>query len=313
MGMAFDAIEVYRHSEDSFATTTAFAIRGSSHSGKNLWINGIGMTRLDTVTKIMSHLPVLLHPQPKNILVVCMGMGTALRSAWRHKSLQCDVVELVPDTYQCFKYFHDNAEQILRDPRVSPYVDDGRNFLLMSKKKYDVITMDPAPPLWSAGTVNLYAREFFKLCRDHLSSQGIMCLWIQPAAMTESLMIMKTFQSVFPATHVWGGFNYPGFYLLGFKNDSGPLDPSRPQNKEGVAAALADLNEWSHFSDIDALFSLHILNPRQFAAMVQDTAIITDDMPFTEFPLFRSLLDPNYKIYLTAPIVRRWRDAAVNN
>ena len=53
---------------------------------------------------------------------------------------------------------------------------------VMTDVQPEMITMDPPPPLFAAGTVNLYSRDFFALCRDRLQPGGVLCVWIQPEA-----------------------------------------------------------------------------------------------------------------------------------
>ena len=268
--------------------------------GKQLYINGVGMTKLCTETKLMAHLPLMLHSNPHTILVVCFGMGTALRSAWTHAGVTCDVVELVGETYDCFKYFHSNADQVLNDPRVRRYVDDGRNFLMMRSNKYDVITIDPAPPIWSAGTVNLYTKEFFESCRGHLADGGIMCLWVPPAAFSEVRMIMKTYVKVFPAASVWRGPRYGGFYMIG----SGSLpDTILSRFREALSdpRVNADINEWEPSpvrpEDIGKLF---LLDATMLGYFTAGAPVITDNNPYTEFPLWRSFSDTTSRYLLNA-------------
>lgn len=299
-------MEVYYHKESISATTTAFGSKYRPLS-KYLWINGIGMTFLCTETKLMAHIPLILTENPQDILVVCFGMGTTLRSARVHKNLQCDVVELVPETYDCYKYFHKDGPEVLADPRVHHFVDDGRNFLLMRTKKYDVITMDPAPPLWSAGTVNLYSQEFFKLCRDHLKPGGIMSLWVPPHAVTEVRMIMKTFQSVFPNATIWRGIQYPGFYLLG-PIEPLKINPERFQKAYLDKDILADITEWDKSVPTpDSMMGLYLLNSDELAAFVRGEPVITDNHPYTEFPLWRQIFSPYGKYNINAYAVEYWK------
>jgi len=300
-------IQVYFHRENTAATTTAWGIKGDPMA-KQLYINGVGMTKLCTETKLMAHLPLTLNPTASNILVVCFGMGTALRSAWSHKGVDCDVVELVGETYDCFKYFHANADQVLSDPRVHRFVDDGRNFLLMRSKKYDVITIDPAPPIWSAGTVNLYTKEFFESCRDHLTSGGIMSLWIPPEAFSEVRMIMKTYLEVFPNASVWRGPRYGGFYMIG--SDKLP-DTCISRFREALSdgRVVADLNEWEpqpvQPEDMDKMF---LLDAFMLGLFTKDAAVITDNNPYTEFPLWRSRSDVTYRYWLDAQWLTAWKN-----
>ncbi len=289
-------VKIYLHKEGIAATTTALGIPSKPLS-KHLWVNGIGMTTLCPETKIMAHLPLLLHPSPRRMLVVCFGMGTTVRSARVHKNVQCDVVELDPQVYECLPFFHADGPDILADSRIHRFADDGRNFLLMRPALYDVISMDPPPPVWSAGTVNLYTKEFFELCRRRLDTSGIMCLWIPPVGASEMMMIMKTFETVFPQTFVWRSlwFKSPGFFLTGFKEKS-DLAAARFYEADGNPGIVADLGEWTggDFWPRDIL-GLKVLAPDQLAEFVRRARVITDDHPYTEFPLWRSMFDKSYR------------------
>ena len=282
----------FYHKENAAATTTAFGLVDLPQT-KKLLINGTGVTKLCLETKLMAHLPILLHPHPRSFLAVCFGMGTTLRSAWTYKDLRCDVVDLVPEVYECFKYFHANGPKILADPRVRHFVDDGRNYLLMRRDTYDVITVDPSPPTWSAGTVNLYSREFFALCKQHLNAKGLICLWIPPAQASEVRMIMKTFMSVFPNTYAWHGNTFPGFYMIGLP-DGSALDLERFDREDRNRAILADLNEWDNIKGVKQLKQFFLAGPDELERSLKGAPVITDDMPYTEFPLWRSLFDQSF-------------------
>jgi len=305
-GVDIGRVTMYANHEGTAATTTAFAV-GDKPGGKQLWINGIGMTHLCTETKIMAHLPLVMHPHPRDALVICMGMGTALRSAWKHHDVRCDVVEIVPDVYRCFRFFHRDAPQILADPRVRHFADDGRNFLLMRPAPYDVITIDPAPPMYSAGTVNLYTEEFFRLCRDHLRPGGIICLWVQPDRFSEVRMIMRSFSGVFPQALVWGGPTYPGIYLTGF-NGTVAVHPERFRAADGDTALISDLTEWDMaVPRPSAILDLLVLDQGQLQDFVQGARTLTDDLPYTEFPLWRGRADSTYRWDLNALGLLSWR------
>lgn len=298
--------EIYFHKENVAATTTVVGIKDSAR-GKTLFINGVGVTSLRTETKLMAHLPLLLHPRPQNLLVICFGMGTTLRSAWIHSGVHCDTVDLVGDVYESMSYFHANGQDILRDARVRAYVDDGRNFLFLHPERYDVITMDPSPPIWSAGTVNLYTQDFFRLCKAHLKPNGIMCLWLMPCEYSEGTMIMKTFQTVFSNTYVFQGPEYPGVYLVGLP-DEAALRLERFKQADGNPVLVADLNEWDHLvPKPSAILNLLILTPDQLAEFVKDVNVITDDKPYTEFPLWRKVFDETYYWVLDGNLIMTWR------
>ena len=83
------------------------------------------------------------------------------------------------------------------------HVDDGRNFLMMSRKKYDVITADIILPR-HAGAGSLYSREYYELVRDRLAEGGLAMQWNGGDSETEYKLLMRTFMSVFPYTTLWG-------------------------------------------------------------------------------------------------------------
>jgi spermidine synthase len=264
------------------------------------------MTVLVSETKLMAHLPMALAKDPKRILVVCFGMGTTLRSASRHPGVQVDIdaVDIVPNVFDCFKFFHKDADGIVQKPNVHLYADDGRNFLLLSQKAYDVITIDPAPPVYSAGTVNLYTREFLSLCKSRLTEDGVVCLWLPPAPASELLMIMKTFANVFPGASLWGGLRMPGFYLIG-GHRSFEQTPDSLSSLVRHLSKIPDLSEWEAFYQDEAILTnLYLLGSNALRQLVKNVPEVTDDRPYTEFPLWRGVLTGE-KPNLTASVIRR--------
>jgi len=94
---------------------------------------------------------------------------------------------------------------VLNDPRTEVVFDDARHFILTSKEKFDVITSDPIHP-WVKGTSALYSKEYFELCKRHLSPGGVVTQWVPlyesdaPTVKSE----LATFFDVFPGGTIWG-------------------------------------------------------------------------------------------------------------
>ena len=65
-------------------------------------------------------------------------------------------------------YFAEHNFDVVRNPKVSVHIDDGRHFLLTTKDKFDAVTSDPLDP-WVKGAAMLYTREFFELVKQHLN------------------------------------------------------------------------------------------------------------------------------------------------
>ena len=152
-------------------------------------------------------------------------------------------------------------------------------------------TIDPAPPIWSAGTVNLYTREFFELVRSRLTPDGTFCLWFPEGTREEVTSLFRTFVDVFPNAAVLSGPHGWGFYLLGPK---GRLDWTRFAEQSarayGNPRIVADITEFGDaLSQRDHLPGLLMFDADGLRRLGRDGVLITDDHPFTEFPLWRYL------------------------
>lgn len=285
-------LELYRHTESATGTTTAFG------PYQQLWVNGEGMTHLCVETKLMAHLPWALsdkpvEDKPRDVCVICCGMGTSLKSAVVHEDARAWVVELLPDVFDTVQYFHPDQPDLLKNERITTVADDGRNYLMMNDRNYDVITVDPAPPFYSAGTVNLYTREFFDLAKSRLTDGGVFCLWIPPWEKGEIAYVMKTYTDVFEHVSVWSGpgsGGFPkGFYMLGRRT---PFvdETARIRELYRNADVVTDLQQWDNIVDeADELLALKLTDGDELRQMLCCVPVMTDDRPYTEFPLFRSL------------------------
>jgi len=286
--------KIFHNRETVEGTVTSFVKNGL----KSLWINGVGQTILTTETKLMAHLPIMLAGEPKEFLAICFGMGTTARSACIYDDLNITCVELVPDVYKCFRYYHGDAEKILSRRNVKVVAGDGRNFLQFSKKKYDVIVVDPSPPIHNAGTVNLYTQQFLSLCEEHLTPNGVMCLWFPGSSSKDdrlhkenSLHILKTFYSVFPNMTVWNGPHDWGFYIIGTIAKTS-VDRGKIEFAFTDQRLLKDLSEYDNSCVTSAqLLNLLVFKDKdRIENITRTSSIITDNFPYTEFPLWPYLL-----------------------
>ena len=129
---------------------------------KRLLVNGIGITYLTPITKMMAHLPLSIsEKKPKSALIIALGMGTTVRSAasW---GIDVKCVELVPSVLKAFPYFFEDANSVLSLPNVEVIIDDGRRYLNRTQSKYDVIIIDPSLQLRRPALVCFTLANFMK-------------------------------------------------------------------------------------------------------------------------------------------------------
>jgi predicted membrane-bound spermidine synthase len=155
-----------------FRDATATVIATGKGMNKRLFVNGIGMTSLTPVTKMMAHFTLAaLERPPRNVLVICFGMGTTVRSAvsW---GVPVTAVELVPSVPKLFTYYHPDGAKVLASPLSQVVIDDGRRFLERSPQLFGAIIIDPPPRSRRPGRVCSTLRIFMPWRKDVSSPTG---------------------------------------------------------------------------------------------------------------------------------------------
>ena len=228
-----------------------------------------------TTHRRIAQLALALHPEARDMLVVGLGGGATPGAASAHEGLELDVVELSSAVVRASRFFAHANHNLLEQPNVHMRVDDGRNYLALTKKKYDVITADLIQPV-HAGSNNVYSKEYFELVRAALKPGGMAMQWANGTE-AEYKTICRTFQSVFPHTTVWGD----GSLLLG------TLEPlvlreadynwklQFPGRKQGLMELGAD--------SFDNLLRMYMAGPDELRAYLGDGPILTDDRPLAEY------------------------------
>jgi spermidine synthase len=156
--------------------------------------------------RLLGHLPALVHPQPRSVLVVGCGAGVTAGSFVVHPEIEriviCEIEPLIPQVVA--RYFADENHHVLQDRRLQIVYDDARHYLLTTRESFDIITSDPIHP-WVKGAATLYTREYYELCRARLNPGGVLTQWVplyeSSAAAVKSEL--ATFLAVFPHGTVW--------------------------------------------------------------------------------------------------------------
>jgi spermidine synthase len=221
-------------------------------------------------------LAMALHRRPADALVIGLGGGATAGAVAQFADASVDVIELSPSVAAAAELFRHANGNVLRRPNVRLRIDDGRNYLLLSGKQYDVITADIIQP-FHAGAGNLYSREYFALASRALREEGVMLQWIGHRAESQYKLIARTFLDVFPNTTVWAD----GTLLAGTKA-SLRLSESSFQNRladpvHAKALASADVGSYAD------LLRLYTAGPEELRAFISDGPVLTDDRPLVEF------------------------------
>jgi spermidine synthase len=258
----------------------------------------------DMHTQLFSgHIPLLLHPHPKRVLIIGLGSGVTVGAVAQYPVDRIDVIEIEPAVVEAARFFEKENRRALADPRVHLIVADGRNFLLNARTAYDVIISEPSNP-WIRGLATLFSQEFYKLARNRLAPDGIMLQWVQGygIAPEDLRMVVATFRSAFPQSTLWVTQKGDNFLVGG---QTVPVIPLRQiqERFEASPALREDFNRVGLGSPVGLLADF-LLGPSDLARFAGHEALNTDDTLWLEFSAPRALYeignaDLNHRLLLS--------------
>ncbi|MDJ0802552.1 MAG: fused MFS/spermidine synthase [Desulfobacterales bacterium] len=268
------------------------AVQKTSEGNLSLQINGKtdASARGDAETQLMlGHLPLLLHQQADDVLVIGLGSGLTLGAVERHPVKAVDVVEIETAVVEANQYFREFNGDALNDPRVNLIVGDGRNHLALTSRQYDVIISEPSNP-WISGMASLFTREFFDLAKKRLQKKGVMCQWVHAYAMSsiDFKTIVRTFQAVFPHVTVWEA-SFGGDYLLIGSLQDLNIDYQMLSGRLNDERLRTDL-DIMNLRDVTALVDKLVITEEAVAAYTKGSPLHTDDNALLEYSAPKVLL-----------------------
>lgn len=178
----------------------------------------------------MAHIPLFLHPSAQSVFFIGMGTGITAGAALFHQVENVTVTELMPEVITASReYFWDHVNGLYTSKRAHVVAEDGRNYLLGSMDRYDVIISDLFYP-WNVGSGSLYSKEQFTLAKNHLTEAGIFVQWLPMHQLSEYEfgVIARTIIDVFPQVTLWRDNFYPEQPIVGLVAYVKPtiLDPN---------------------------------------------------------------------------------------
>jgi len=237
---------------------------------------------MDMRTQLLSgYLPMFFSKNPESVLVVGQGSGVTLGAVEQFPAKTIDLVEISPAVIEGSRFFDPFNHHALDDPRVRVILEDGRNHITLTEKKYDVIISEPSNP-WISGIGALFTQNFYELANARLKPGGIMCIWMHTNMSPESFKsISRAFLSVFPNVTMWESIVGDDYLLIGSQQPY-----SLPYEK--VKRLLGDPVQGRELkrlgiSSVRDLMGLLIMNQDELKKFSKGAPIHTDDNSLLEF------------------------------
>jgi spermidine synthase len=268
---------------------TATVIADELDGTKRLYVNGMSITVLQPPTKLMAHYPLCYVDNPQSALSICFGMGTTHRSclSW---DIESTAVELAPSVYRAFGYFFDDADEVRRNELGRMVVDDGRRYLRRTSRKFDLITLDPPPPVEAAGSSLLYSTEFYRLVKERLSERGLLHQWFPGGDQKVFQAALRSVVEEFPHVRLMRGIGRFECHILASERPI-PRRTAEELAQRLPEKAQRDLVEWSADRTPESMFAEILASEFEPSELLDSDprVMITDDRPYNEYCLLRRL------------------------
>ena len=147
--------------------------------------------------------PLLHTPARGSALVIGYGTGMSARVMADAGFRELEIVELSADIVQLAnRHFAGINTRVSERRGVRTYITDGRNFLMLQPRRYDVVSVEISS-IWFAGAAALYNREFYRLVKRRLAPHGVLQQWVQlhHVEIIDILHVLSSVRSEFE--HVW--------------------------------------------------------------------------------------------------------------
>lgn len=265
--------------------TARIAVRAINSMEMSFVVNGKpdGSTSLvDMYTQIfMAHLPALMHPNPKRVLVIGCGTGTTTGSLTLHPEIEeIHLCEIEPAQIEVARIFGRHNHNGVDHRKVRIHLDDARHWLMTDATKYDIIVSEPSN-LWVSGMVNLFTKEFYESVRAHLNPGGVFFQWIHYYRVSPADVkgMLATHTSVFPDTLFWI-HEYGDAFMLS-REAGAAIDTADWDRRLQLPEIVEDLKR-IRISGLETL-SFLLWGPADIRAFCAGARVCTDDRPYLEF------------------------------
>lgn len=247
LGLRFKVEKVLFSGKSEFQTVDVVETKGH---GKMLLNDGLIMvTERDEFAyhDMITHIPLFVHPNPKNVLVIGGGDGGTAREVIRHKSVEkCVMVEIDGMVVDACKEHIPQTSCALDDPRIELIIGDGVKYVKECANKFDVIIIDSTDPIGPAAP--LFGPEFYADVHKCLSDNGVVVSQGESSwyALEIQKSLLEVLNAEFPKTYLYSFSNltYPGG-LWSFTFASNGLDPVKDFDPGRVAESGLDFEYYN--------------------------------------------------------------------
>ena len=234
-----------------------------------------------------AHIPMMLHQDPKQILVIGMGTGQTASRFLMYDIDRLDCVDIEKTLPEILQRNFDSTW--LNDPRTHIVTDDGRNFTSYTSKTYDVVSIEVGQS-FRPQIASFYTVDFYRDVKKRLTQKGLACQFVPVGFFTEEEFrsVVRSFLEVFPQSTLW--FNkYAECILIGSSSEQPQLSNNRLTLLQSDETLRADLDyahndePWLMMNKMEVFAANFLMGPKTLARLSANAPLYNDDQPILEY------------------------------
>ena len=233
-----------------------------------------------------AHIPTLLHPNPKSILVVGAGTGQTSSRFLMYDINHLDCVDIEPTLFEFIRDHFDS--EWMQDERVKLIGEDGLNYLNHSDAMYDIIAIEVGQ-IFRPGIAFFYTADFYHRSRQRLRPGGLLTQLISiPSLTTDQFQgVIKTFLDAFPQSFLW--YNSSDLLLIGVNDTSFKLSRTTLERLLSNEAVHQDLRytfwggpqHWLNW--LPVFLGGYLAGPLELANLASEAHLYRDNLPVLDY------------------------------
>ncbi len=233
-----------------------------------------------------AHVPMILHQNPEQILVIGVGVGQTASRFLYYPMKKLDCIDIEKELFTLIRDYFDS--EWMDDNRVQCIIEDGRNFVSHTDRKYDIISVETGQ-LFRPGCASFYTSDFYQSAKRKLKRNGLLCQFIPIVFLDtrEFLSVIHTFIEVFPNNVLW--YNRNEFLLIGSADTQPVLTDIRLRIVKNNTLVSKDLTYYywggpkNSLNNPDVFAAGFLSGPKSLFRLTTDAQTYTDDKPLLEY------------------------------
>jgi spermidine synthase len=236
---------------------------------------------------LAAHIPMILHQDPKNVLVIGMGTGQTASRFLMYGIDRLDCVDIEKTLPGILKKHFDAAW--LNDSRTRIFTDDGRNFTSYASSMYDIVSIEVGQS-FRPQIASFYTVDFYRDVKKRLTKKGLACQFVPVGFFTEEEFrgVVRSFLEVFPQSTLWLN-KYAELILIGNTTTQPQLSATRLELLQGNRKIHEDLdysydnNQSLSINRKDVFAANFLMGPVALSRLSASAELYNDDRPTLEY------------------------------